>query len=499
MAIQPLTHYAVLDLGSNSFHMLIAQEQDQLRVVDKLKEPVRLAMGLDADGNVDQDAIDRALACLGRFAQRVEELPEPHVRVVATNTFRRAKNGKKLRKRVSGILGHPVEVLSGDEEARLIYLGVNWGRSDPGRRKLVVDIGGGSTEMIVGRDAAIENLHSLFMGCVGYTKKFFANGDLAEANFGEARTAALLELRPVKRGYVQTDVDLVLGVSGTCNAIGEILKANEWTDGGIDRSGLAKLRKAMLKAKTLDRLKLEGLSEDRRPVIAAGAAILDAVFEALDLTEMRPVLGALREGVLLDMIGREHHQDTRYATVDMLMSRFQIDLAQSERVRATAKALIKQLDIQKDIDGFKPARFLKWAAQLHELGLMLAYTGHHKHGAYFLANAALAGFSRDDKLLLSTLVRCHRRKLPPNPFVELSGRHEENAPLLTVLLRLAVLLNRGRSEVPPPQLSGDPREGSIELVFEGKWLQEHPLTLADLKEEGGYLRELGVKLKYRDS
>lgn len=489
-------HYAALDLGSNSFHMLIAQDGETLRIIDKLREPVRLGAGLDAEGRISQEAQLRALECAERFGQRLRELPTPHVRIVGTNTLRRAREQKDFRLRLAAVLGHPVEIISGDEEARLIYLGVAHDRSDPGRLRLVLDIGGGSTELILGRDAEIHRAHSLFMGCVSYTRRFFGQSNYGEHAFMAAETAALLELRAVRRRLLESPWELGIAVSGTCTAIAEILQANGWGDGSLQRAGLDELRRAVIQAGSEHALTMPGLQDDRRPVLVGGLAILRAVFASLGVERMEIAEGALREGLLYDLIGRDHQKDIRHASVAAMQSRFGTDRGQADGVAATARALAGQLQFTRDADGFDPTQFLDWGAQLHELGLCVAYTGYHRHGAYLVENANIPGFSRDDTNLLAFLIRGHRRSLHPETFKELSGIHEKWSLPLCVLLRLAVLLNRGRGLDSIPRIEADFERQSVELGFEDGWLDKHPLTRSDLDEEREVMQSVGVSLRY---
>ena len=490
--------YAVVDLGSNSFHMLIAQGDGELRVVDKLREPVRLAEGLDGDGYLSEAVQERALQCLERFAQQVRALPAPQVRIVGTNTLRQAHNGRDFRTRATRILGHPIEIISGEEEARLIYLGVAHLRSDPGRRRLVVDIGGGSTELVIGQDFDVLRAHSLFLGCVGLSRRFFPNGRLSNHALRAADTTALLEVRAIRHRLIETGFDLAVGCSGTVLAVSEILASNGWSDGRITLDGLRKLSKHIHKAGRSADLDLPGLREDRRPVLAGGVAILRAIFIELQLSSMEPSPGALREGVLYELVGRGHDQDVRDATIARLADRFGVDRAQAARVAKMALDLARQLGLPATDGEFEPLRFLNWAAELHEIGHALRYTGHHRHGAYIVQNSHLPGFSRDDQLLLAVLLQGQRRRVQRTIFAELSDPHATWVIRLCTVLRLAVLLNRSRSLTQSPICSGDLRAGKLSLRFPVGWFEEHPLTAADLREERRYLRSLGVELSYSD-
>lgn len=499
----PTTHglsrsIAVLDLGSNSFHMLIAQTgQGELRIIDKLRDPVRLASGLDRDQRLTDEAQDRALACLTRFAQRIANLPHLSVRVVGTNTLRRARNGAEFRARAQDVLRHPIDIISGEEEARLIYQGVAFSRADPGVRRLVVDIGGGSTEAIVGIGPEVLVSHSLFMGCVTYSRRFLPDGEITEEGYREARTRAELEVRAIRQRLAAQPWDLALGASGTCNAIGEILAANGWTDGEITRSGLKKLRRALLAAGHVDQLSIPGLRSDREPVIAGGTAILEGLFRSLEIKHMRAAAGALREGLLMDLVGRMEHEDIRDVTVQRMAERYGIDPRQAARVGRTVEEFVTGLDLEEPED-FSSLDFLRWAAQLHEIGLTLSYTGHHRHGAYIVANSHMPGFSRDDQALLGGLIRSHRRTPHPEMTRDLRSPHRDMAPLLCALLRLAVVLNRSRSLASVPALER-PAPDRLRLRFPPGWLETHALTREDLRVERAHQRSLGFKLEMEDA
>jgi exopolyphosphatase / guanosine-5'-triphosphate,3'-diphosphate pyrophosphatase len=488
---------AAVDLGSNSFHMIVARVQDgHVHMLDRLRETVRLAGGLDVRNQLSEKAMERAVACLERFGQRVGDLPAGAVRAVGTNTLRKARNAGQFMERATKALGHPIEVIGGHEEARLIYLGVAHTLADDGGRRLVVDIGGGSTELIIGE--RFEPLHgeSLYMGCVSFSQLYFPRGRITETGWRTADIAARLELQPLERMYRNLGWKDALGASGTLLAVERVLREQGWSSGGVTLEGLRRLRQVMIAAGQVSRLDLNGLNEDRKPVFPGGVAVLLAIFESLGIETMQVSDGALREGLVYDLLGRISHEDVRGRTIDGLMRRFQIDAAHAERVEVTARELLEQLgdDWEMDEDA---ADTLTWAARLHELGLAISHAGYHKHGAYLLENADLAGFSRQGQRWLSLLVLAHRRKFPVK-LIEQSVAKELQPRLvrLTVLLRLAVLLRRSRSDTAPAlQSVGVTRQG-LKLVFPPDWLDTHPLTRADLEREKDYLKPAGVKLKF---
>ena len=443
---------AAVDLGSNSFHMIVGRlDRGTLTIIDKMRERVRLGAGLDDKRRLTKDANDRALDCLQRFGQRVREMPHGRVRVVGTNTLRKMKDSDAFLYEARLALGHPVEIIAGLEEARLIYLGVSQTMPERGVQRLVVDIGGGSTECIIGRDETIRAANSLFMGCVDYSLAYFADGELSQSAFETAEIAAMLELQPIVMPYKDLGWDMAVGCSGTVHAIRKIVTANGWSEPGrISREGLLRVKKALVDAEHLDRVELDGLHEDRRPVIAGGVAILTAVFEAFQLAEMTASPGALREGALHDLVGRIHRDDVRDRTIGWFERRYNVDTNQSARVERLAVALWDQVKSSWDLDTPSARPLLEWSAALHEVGLSISYTGYHKHSAYVVANADMAGFSTSTQALLAAIIRAHRRRMKVSIFEEIRQSEREETVRLAVLFRLAVALCRGRSDEQVP-------------------------------------------------
>jgi exopolyphosphatase/guanosine-5'-triphosphate,3'-diphosphate pyrophosphatase len=487
---------AAVDLGSNSFHMIVARLDDgQLHVVDRLRERVAFAAGLDANQNLTEDAMARALACLERFGQRVAGMAPERVRIVGTNTLRKARNAPVFMRRAEKALGYPIEVISGQEEARLIYLGVAQTMPELGRR-LVVDIGGGSTEVIVGEGFDIVEADSLYMGCVSFSQKFFKDGVITTKGFRDAEIAAELELQSIAHGYQRLGWKTAVGCSGTVHAIAQIIRDNGWSDEGITAKGLKKLRKALLAAGDITRLELAGLHPDRREVIAGGAAILEAIFVDLRIERMIPSPGALREGALYDLIGRINHEDVRDRTIRWFQQRYQVDLDQAELVKESALALLSQASRSWAIDEAWAEQQLVWAAALHELGLAISHTGYQKHGAYIVMNAHMAGFSSGEQRILAALIGSQRRKFHREMFDGIDPARVADVIELCVLFRLAVRLNRGRDAKRPSCLL-KVKKNRLRLHFPAGWLAEHPLTLAALEEEASYLQAIGYELDLR--
>lgn len=487
---------AAVDLGSNSFHMIVARLQDgQLRVVDRLRDPVRLAAGLDRDHRLDGEVRRRALECLQRFGQRLRELGPDNVRVVGTNTLRQARDPAFIEE-AQQALGHPIEVIAGVEEARLIYLGVAHSMGDPGGRRLVMDIGGGSTEFIIGEGYRALRLDSLYMGCVTLTERCFRGGKLGKGNFQEAELIAAQELEPIQNPFRKLGWTSAVGASGTIRTVSEILVGQGWSEQGVTLPALRKLRKLMLDVGQIDKLKFKGLPEDRRAVLGAGVAILHASFEALGIERLLPAQGALREGLLYDLLDRIQHEDVREAAVLALMSRYQVDAQHAVRVETVALRLLDALARDWDLAAPMLRTWLHWAASLHEVGLMIAHSQYHRHGAYLVQHSDMAGFSMRDQALLAVLVRGHRRKFPREELAALPKPLQESARKLIVLLRLAVLLRRDRADVALPEFTVKIAGNQLRLRFPDGWLDAHPLTCADLNEERKYLDAANLKLEF---
>ena len=490
---------AAADLGSNSFHLVVARyELGELRVIDRLRDSVRLAAGLRADGSLDPARRDKALACLARFEQRLRGLPPGRVRAVATNTVRRLSTPSSFLGPAEQALGHPIEVVSGREEARLIYLGVAHGIPDSPERRLVIDIGGGSTEFIIGQHFEALEKESLQMGCVASTLRFFGDGKLSPKRWKQAQTEIAVELQQFAADYRMHGWGETIGSSGTIKAIGNVLQTAGWCDSGISRAALERLRDAMLDCGSIERLRLPGLAEERVGIFAGGMAILEAAFSALNLQQMRICDTAMREGLLYDMIGRAEHRDPRAASIAALAQRYAVDRAHAGRVEATALALFDQAARDWQL-GQAEHDWLSWAARIHEIGLAIAHSQHHLHGAYIVENSDLAGFARHEQQVLAAILRNHRRKPDEAVLRALPERLRRPTARVTTLLRLAVLLQRGRAADPPPPIELQVEDKLLQLTLPRAWLDEHPLTRVDLEQERDYFKQFDIKLQVRDS
>ena len=487
---------AAVDLGSNSFHMLVARTKGGEPVlVDRLREMVQLASGLDADGRLSPESRDRAIECLRRFGQRLRHMDPSEVRAVGTNTLRAAVDAGEFLVDAERALGHSIETVSGIEEARLIFLGVTRTLPGPQRRRLVVDIGGGSTELIVGEEVPLE-MESLYMGCITFSRAHFGDGRLTAGNWRRAELAALQELEPVTERFRAIDWEEAVGASGTIRAIDGLVRTYGWSRKGITAAALGRLREALLKAGRVGRLKLEGLNPRRRTTIAGGTAILSALFEALGINVMRRSDGALREGLLYDSLGRIRDQDVRERGVEALADRAHVDRQQAARVKQTGLSLLAQVADGWDLANRNARQFLSWAANLHEIGLDIAHNHYHRHGEYIVAHADLQGFSLPEQQVLATLVRSHRRKFPTEVIAALPRNWSAWTERLAMPLRLSVVLHRSRSPLPLPPVEVGAARNALDLRFPPGWLDEHPLTRADLETEAAYLREAGYRLSF---
>lgn len=488
--------YAAVDMGSNSFHMVISRyEHGEFTVIDRQREVVRLAAGLDQDNNLSDEVSDRALRCLQQFGQLLRTIPSTRVRVVGTNALRRLRHKSRFLEQAEQALGHHIEIIAGREEARLIYLGVSkWSaRGDDSR--LVIDIGGGSTEIIAGKGDVAHCRESLEIGCVVLSTEFFADGKLSRKAFAKAKLAAELAIQPVVRQFRLQGWNQVIGCSGTMKSIASAMIGAGWSKDGIQANGLQRLLDQTIAAGHIDNLDIPGLTKDRAPVFAGGLSIILALFDLFELEEMSVSDIALREGVLYDLVGRSSSsEDIRNVTVSAMLNRWSVDTLHGNQVRDTALNLYAQIAPAWDIQQELFENILNWAAQLHEVGLSVSHDGYHKHGAYLMANADMAGFARRDQLLLSAMVIGHRRKFPLSVFEELPSNLVTPAKRVAVILRMAVLLHRGRGSVLPSGFTAEVEAQYLKIKFERGWLSANPLAKADLKQEQSWLKSIGVKL-----
>ena len=485
---------AAIDLGSNSFRLQVARiEGDQLYMLDSLREPVRLAAGLTDDKRLNKEAQQRALACLQRFGERLRGLPCEAVRAVGTNSLRVAKNAPEFLRQAEVALGFPIEVIAGQEEARLIYIGVMQGLPQSDDKRMVMDIGGGSTEFVIGLGLQPLKLESLYMGCVSYSLRFFPDGKITKANLKQAELAARNELQTIAAKFSAGHWDSALASSGTARVLCDMLEQNGYSTSGITREGLEQLRAQLLKAGDAQSTGLLGLKPERVAVLPGGFAIMYAAFCELGIEQMQPAPGGVREGVLYDLLGRFHHRDMRDVTVQQFMHRYHVDMPQAERVMQLAKWLTQQfIGVPEDSEVL---HLLGWAACLHEIGISVAHNGYHKHTAYILANADMPGFSKKEQNRLSLLVLAHRGGLE-------KMRNLLNSPedrVLAMSLRLATLFFRSRSDVELPPMQGDYSGSKFRLALAPGWLEKNPLTDMALQEEIRQWKGIGIVIQMAEA
>ena len=482
------TTLGAVDLGSNSFHLAIGRvDGDQIYPLDSLKETVRLATGLGPDKHLDSLAQDRALAALRKFSERLAGMPRETVRVVGTNALRVAKNAQPFLRRAEEILGFPIEVIPGREEARLIYVGVVHSLPLSSHNRLVVDIGGGSTELIIGNKLKAKATESLYMGCVSYTGRFFGDGRIDKKSLKQAELAAREQVQTIAARYQREGWKEAVGSSGTARSIAEILQKNGQSDGHITAAGLDWLREQLIAAGELRKLTLLGLREERIPVVAGGVAIMSGVFDELELDEMTVASGALRDGVLWDLLGRVHHRDIREVTVDQFVRRYHVDQSQSQRVGHLAQSLLKSLDAGGVLA--ERADFLAWGARLHEIGISIAQAAYHKHSAYILAYADMPGFSRQEQGWLSNLVLAQRGKL-----AKMRAALEDDPRLaaLAFCLRVAVIFHRSRRTLKLPRIAATRDAKGFRIALDPRWLAENTLVAVALEAEVAQWASVGM-------
>lgn len=489
------TSVAAVDLGSNSFHMIICSlHNGKLQTIDRLKEMVRLAAGLDQHKNLDQLTQERALACLERFGQRIRDFAPNSVAIVGTNTLRIARNSQQFINKAEKALGHPIHIISGIEEARLIYQGVAHSLGSNANNRFVMDIGGSSTEYIIGRDDIAHTKESLNMGCVTVSQNFFKNGELTKKAFRKAMLFAEQHLEPFQNAFNSQNWEEAIGASGSLKAISNVLQTMGWSNNGITNEGLEQLVAHLLKLNRIDEISFPALSIERRPVFIGAVAIVYATFKTLNIQQMTVSDGALREGLVQDLLGRIYNDDVRSQTSQTIAARYHTDTSHSQQLKETLRYIVQQLDNHPCFnDNPASLQFLEWAAELHEIGFEIAHSQYHKHSAYIIENGDLAGFSKQDQLLLSKLVRSHRKKFNLSRFEDLPFPWRQDAPIMAVVFRLAALLHRNRNSK-RPDFSITINRHDIKIDFPKNWLEQAPLTHADLKQEMYYLKEARFNL-----
>ncbi len=494
---------AAVDLGSNSFRMLVAQVVNtpsgtQIRPIDTLRESVRIAAGLTENKLLGNDAYQRGLTAIRRFGERIRGFDPTRVRAVATNTLRVAKNAPQFIKDAEEALGFPIEIIAGVEEARLIYIGAAHEVPAVQGNRLVVDIGGGSTELIIGKSYEPRLMESLYIGCVSHSMRFFPKGNIDAHAFKEAELAARREIQVISGAYLKSGWKQVIGSSGTARALADLIEGNHFnptgqangTTGLITRDGLRAMKKHLLKYEHVNQVELLGLKDDRRAVWPGGLAIMIAIFDELGIESMEVTDAALRIGVLYDLLGRSQHHDMRYVTVEQFMQRYDVDREQAQRVGNLAGEFLAQLPKSELESRADNIALLQWSANLHEIGLSISHNGYHKHSAYIAGNADMPGFSKNDQARLAALLIGHAGKLG-----KLANNTSFHDWRMLFCLRLAQVLCRGRSDADLPKVKISEHDGSYAVSLSKDWTSEHPLTEFSLQKEAAEWERIGRSYK----
>ena len=491
---------AAIDLGSNSFHMIVARiVNGSIQVLSRLKQKVKLAEGLDENAVLNQEAITRGVNCLALFAERLQGFPVENVNVVGTYTLRRAVNNDEFLRQAAKVFPYPINIISGQTEAKTIYAGVCHTQPEKGR-KLVVDIGGGSTEMIIGDDFTPLVAESRHMGCVSFATQFFTDGVISPENFQRARQSAVNKIEDLGFEYRKLGWQSVLGSSGTIKTVAQVIATNLDPNGTITAERLNALIEQILQAKHFTELNINGLNQDRVDVFVPGLAILSAVFEVFHIQQMRYSDGALREGVIYSLEKNFQVADIRARTAWGLSEQFNIDQAQAHRVADSANLLSAQYKDWQSTEFIEEMReILLWAARLHEVGIVINHKGLQKHSAYILQNMELPGFDREQQRLLTALVRWHISTIKPAEFFKFARYSEQDVMALMRLLRLAVILNKSRQATETAKnftLEMHRTLNDWTLNFESGYLDRNPLIWNELRAESNLLKEFESSLVF---
>lgn len=487
---------AAIDLGSNSFHMTLAELTEHgLRDYHREKRKVRLASGLNDEGILDEEAQQRALETLKTYADILADFKPDQVRVVGTYTFRAAKNISELIKAAKKVLPYQIEVLSGAEEARLIYQGVSHAQHLD-QDTLVIDIGGGSTEVIVGRNFDTKLLHSCNVGCVSVTTKFFSDGEITEKKFRRAIMDAEQQLAYTVNGARSLNWQMAIGSSGTIKALSACAEALGLSNGVLTLEVLNQIKNRLVDAKTIEKIKLKGLAEDRVPVICGGLSVLIAAFEMLDISAMNYSDAALREGLLFEVQERLKHNDVRDHTVGMMAKRFGGDIEQSFRVESDALAMYDKADVVWEFSDREYRRLLRWSSQLFEIGYHINRAGSHRHAHYIITNANMAGFNREQQSLLAYILLSYRKSLKTNLLPQLNTFNERKVYRLILILRISILLNQFRQSTDQQDYQIGFTSDGMKLTFLPSWRDQQALFESGLEQEKINFAKVGIELDY---
>ena len=489
---------AAVDLGSNSFHMVVAREQEgQLNIIDTIKEMVRLGSGVTDNHDIDEITTIRAVACLQRFGQRLSNMHPNYVRVVGTNALRRAHRGTKFIDAAEAALGHPIEVISGIEEARLIYNGVSHSLPTHDSKNLVIDIGGGSTEIVIGQGYTPKMLESLYMGSLSISSRFFPDGEISKKRFVKALLFAHRELEPIATNYQKHGWDQAVGSSGSVRAVFEYADKLGLSNLRVSLNTLYKILDDLIEIGHTDQIDGINMARQRGPVFPGGLVILIAVFEALEIKQLQYSDYALREGILYELVGSYKKRDIHAKTVANICKRYHVDTQHAGRVEASCDYLYNQVAKTWDIDSPHLQNILSWAAQLHELGIAISHSRHQLHGAYLMEHANLPGFNRQDQSEVAAVIRLHRRKLRLEYLSMFKPRRQAQLLHLALILRLACILRRNRIDQTTPDIRLAAKEQELVISFSQQWLDEHPLTQADIEDEAEYWNSIDYNLIFK--
>ena len=487
-AQQPFPMIAAIDLGSNSFHLVLAKTTQQgVDIFAHHGEKVQLAAGIDAQLKLQDDAMQRGFACLKRFAQYTRDLPQGAVRIVGTSSLRVAHNRQRFIEQAEQILGHRIDIISGREEARLIYLSVAHTLHCPEKR-LVIDIGGGSTEFIIGQKFATQLRDSLQIGCVSLSQRFFSNGKVTAESYQQAYTAARLELLELEQNLHRSNWQATIGASGTICSVGQALVEAGLSTGDINRQGLQWLKQQVLAIAEINKINIPGVSAARSSILPAGLVIIEAIFDALEISQMTPSSSALREGLIYDLLDRQQQRDPREVSIQALAERTTVDSAQLQSIEQWAQWALHQVANTWQLTDQWHRKLLSWAVRVHLVGLDIAHYHYHKHGAYLVEHSDLAGFSRQEQQMLALLVRGHRRNIPIESFQQLPQGNGQPLLYLCVLLRLAILLQSIKDSQTLSELQLSAQTNQLTLVFPKYWLANNPLAAARLQQETQWLQ-----------
>ncbi|CAH6952500.1 guanosine-5'-triphosphate,3'-diphosphate phosphatase [Vibrio chagasii] len=483
--------YAAIDLGSNSFHMLVVRHIDgSVQTMAKIKRKVRLAAGLDENNALSAEAMQRGWDCLSLFAERLQDIPKENIRIVGTATLRTATNVDIFLEKANQILGYDINVISGEEEAATIYKGVAHTSGGSGRR-LVVDIGGASTEMIIGEGFSAKALTSLKMGCVTWLERHFKDRQLTATNFDNAIEAAKSTLAPILESYTDIGWDVCVGASGTVQALQEIMLA-QGMDEVITHTKLKRLQKQAMITERLEELEIEGLTLERALVFPSGLSILIAIFELLEIDSMTLAGGALREGLAYEMVDELRQDDIRARTIKSVQSRYQMDVSYGDQVAAAAQTLLEQAGGEAWVSEPQAGVLLQTAAKLHEIGLTIDFKKGGEHSAYLLQNLDLPGFTRAQKHYLGELTRRYREQLTSLP--EQHAVSGTSSKRILRILRLAILLTHRRNPELEPEFTLTADDNNLTLTLSKQWLADNPLTAAELEIESNRQTDIGWPL-----